>query len=157
MEFPVKTGAPARQRTECAILPVFDDARLHGATADFDTAARGAIKKLVRGGDALARLGSTSLIHRTQGTAAVRWLLVGCGKRSDFSAKKLTTALAAAVNALRSGGTKEATSYLGYGAGLMEMPPVSNVTPLPHSAIGACFAGAPRYRSTIRRGGSLAP
>ena len=117
MEFPVKTGAPARQRTECAILPVFDDARLHGATADFDSAARGAIKKLVRGGDALARLGSTSLIHRTQGTAAVRWLLVGCGKRSDFNAKKLTTALAAAVNALRSGGTKEATSYLGYDAG----------------------------------------
>ena len=25
MEFPVKAGAPARHKTECAILPVFDD------------------------------------------------------------------------------------------------------------------------------------
>jgi hypothetical protein len=32
MEFPVRTGAPARQKTECAILPVFDDRQLHGAT-----------------------------------------------------------------------------------------------------------------------------
>ncbi len=31
MEFPVKTGAPASQRTECAILPIFDDGPLVGA------------------------------------------------------------------------------------------------------------------------------
>src|SRR5262245_44516820 len=114
MEFPVKTGAPARHRTECAILPVFDDGQLHGATKDFDRAARGAIAKLIRAGDTPARLGSCTLVHRTQGTAAARWLLVGCGKRADFSPKRLTTALGAAINSLRSGGTKEATSFLGY-------------------------------------------
>jgi leucyl aminopeptidase len=118
MEFPVKSGAPARHRTECAILPVFDDGKLHGATKEFDRAARGAIAKLIRGGDAPARLGTCTLVHRTQGTAASRWLLVGCGKRGDFSAKKLTTALGAAINALRSGGTKEATSFLGYDTSL---------------------------------------
>jgi leucyl aminopeptidase len=118
MEFPVKTGAPARHRTECAILPVFDDGQLHGATKEFDRAARGAIAKLVRAGDAPARLGSCTLVHRTQGTAAARWLLVGCGKRGEFSPKRLTTALGAAINTLRSGGTKEATSFLGYGTAL---------------------------------------
>jgi leucyl aminopeptidase len=118
MEFPVKTGAPARHRTECAILPVFDDGKLHGATKDFDRAARGAIAKLVRAGDTPARLGSCTLVHRTQGTAAARWLLVGCGKRADFSPKRLTTALGAAINALRSSATKEATSFLGYGTSL---------------------------------------
>ena len=117
MEFPVKTGAPARQRTECAILPIFDDRQLHGATKDFDRAARGAILKIVRGGDAPSRLGSVTVVHRTQGTAAARWLLVGCGKRTDFTAKRLTTALTAALNGLRSTGTKEATSYLGYDTG----------------------------------------
>jgi len=114
MEFPVKTGAPARQRTECAILPVFDDRALHGAAKDFDRAARGAILKLVRSGDAPARLGTCTLVHRTQGTAAARWLLVGCGSRADFSAKRLTAALAAAVHHLRGTGTKEATSFLAY-------------------------------------------
>jgi leucyl aminopeptidase len=118
MDFPVKTGAPARQRTECAILPVFDDRALHGATKDFDRAARGAITKLVRAGDAASRPGSVTLVHRTQGTSAARWLLVGCGKRADFTAKRLTTALGAAIHALRSGGTKEATSFLGYDTGL---------------------------------------
>ena len=118
MEFPVKTGAPARHRTECAILPVFDDGQLHGATKEFDRAARGAIAKLIRAGDTPARLGSCTLVHRTQGTAAARWLLVGCGKRAEFSPKRLTTALAAAIHALRTGGTKEATSFLGYGTSL---------------------------------------
>jgi leucyl aminopeptidase len=117
MQFPVKTGAPARQRTECAILPVFDDGKLEGATKEFDRASRGAIAQLVRGGDAPSRLGSTTLVHRTQGTSAARWLLVGCGKRADFNGKRLTTALAAAVNSLRTGGTREATSFLGYDAG----------------------------------------
>jgi leucyl aminopeptidase len=114
MEFPVKTGAPARQRTECAILPVFDDGQLRGVTKEFDRAARGAITKLIRAGDAPSRVGSCTLVHRTQGTAAARWLLVGCGKRADFGAKRLTTALTAAVNALRTGGTKEALSFLGF-------------------------------------------
>jgi len=117
MEFPVKTGAPASQRTECAILPVFDDGQLRGATKEIDTAARGLIKQFVRAGDATGRLGSTTLIHRTQGTAATRWLLVGCGKHADFGAKRLTAALAAAVAALRGTGTKEAISYLAYSAG----------------------------------------
>ncbi|HEX5047248.1 MAG TPA: leucyl aminopeptidase [Gammaproteobacteria bacterium] len=116
MEFPVKTGAPASQRTECAILPVFDDGRLLGATKELDTAARGLIKQLVRNGDASARLGATALIHRTQGTAATRWLLVGCGKAGDFNAKRFAAALGAAINALRGTGTKEAISYLGYAA-----------------------------------------
>ena len=117
MEFPVKTGASASQRTECAILPVFEDNRLHGATKELDTAARGLIKQLLRGGDAPARLGATTLIHRTQGTAAQRWLLVGCGKHADFDAKRLASALAAAVQALRNTGVKEAISYLSGAAG----------------------------------------
>jgi leucyl aminopeptidase len=116
MEFPVKTGAPASQRTECAIVPIFDDSQLRGAAKELDTAARGLIKQLVRNGDASGRLGATALIHRTQGTAAGRWLLVGCGKAADFNAKRLATALGAAVNALRATGTKEAISYLGYAA-----------------------------------------
>jgi leucyl aminopeptidase len=114
MEFPVKTGAPASQRTDCAILPVFDDGQLQGATREVDTAARGQIKQLVRNGDASGRLGSATLIHRTQGTAAERWLLVGCGKLGEFGPKRLSTALAAALQALRGSGTKEAISYLAY-------------------------------------------
>ena len=112
MEFPVKTGAAASQRTECAILPVFEDGQLRGATREMDTAARGIIKQLVRKGDVSGRLGSTTLIHRTQGTAAARWLLVGCGKYADYGVRRLASALTAALTSLRSSGTREAVSYL---------------------------------------------
>ena len=60
MDFPLKAGEPARQRTECAILPVFDDGELRGATKTLDKAARGAIKQIVRAGDAAGRLGATT-------------------------------------------------------------------------------------------------
>src|SRR5262245_48870826 len=102
MEFPVKTGAPASQRTECAILPIFEDGSLRGATKEIDVAARGQVKQLVRNGDVTGRFGGSALIHRTQGTAAERWLFVGCGKQQEFGAKRFAGALAAAVQALRS-------------------------------------------------------
>ena len=41
-------------------------------------------------------------------------------------------------------------------AGLIEMPPVSNVTPLPTSATGAA-SPAPRYSSTMNRGSVWEP
>jgi leucyl aminopeptidase len=114
MEFPVKTGAPASQRTECAILPIFDDGPLRGATKDVDTAARGLVKETIRNGDASGRLGSAALIHRTSGTAAGRWLLVGCGKHRDYTVKRFASALGTALAALRNSGVKEAVSYLAY-------------------------------------------
>jgi leucyl aminopeptidase len=115
MEFPVKTGAAASQRTECAILPVFEDGQLRGATREMDTAARGIIKQLVKRGDASGRLGATALVHRTQGTAAARWLLVGCGKHAEFGSRRLVSALGTALGSLRNSGTREAISYLAYG------------------------------------------
>ena len=114
MDFSLKTGKPARQRTQCAILPVFDDGVLRGATAEIDRSARGAIKQLVRAGDAAARLGATSVLHRATGPAR-RWLLVGCGKHADFDARRLATAVGAAISALRASGAREALSYLAYG------------------------------------------
>ncbi|HEX6998551.1 MAG TPA: leucyl aminopeptidase [Gammaproteobacteria bacterium] len=114
MEFPVKTGAPASQRTGCAILPLFEDGQLRGATKAVDTASRGAIRDLVRSGDSTGRLGNVVMVHRTSGTAAERWLLVGCGKHAEFGAKRLATAVSAAVQNLRGSGVRDAISYLAY-------------------------------------------
>ena len=41
--------------------------------------------------------------------------------------------------------------------GLMEIPPVSNVTPLPTRAIGAFIRARPRYSMTISCGSSALP
>ena len=42
-------------------------------------------------------------------------------------------------------------------AGLIDIPPESNVMPFPTSTIGACERGAPRYSRTMSRGGSRLP
>ena len=115
MQFPVKRGAPVNGKTACAILPLFDGAPLQGATLEFDTATGGQIARFVKAGNAAGQPGRTAFIHDLEGTAAVSALLVGCGKRSRFEAKKLRSALVAAADALRPTGIRDAMSYLAYG------------------------------------------
>ncbi|MEE8094169.1 MAG: leucyl aminopeptidase [Gammaproteobacteria bacterium] len=114
MEFPVKTGSPASQKTACAILPVFEGRGLKGPTREVDLSCGGLLSQLVKSGDASPKLGKTLLVPRLQGTAAERALLLGCGKQADFDAKRLHQAVTAAVRKLRDTGLKEATSYLSF-------------------------------------------
>ena len=114
MEFPIKTGAPASQKTACAILPVFEGRGLKGPTREVDLSCGGLLSQLVKSGDASAKLGETLLVPQLQGTTAKRALLVGCGKQTAFDAKRFRRALTAAVRKLRDTGLKEATSYLTY-------------------------------------------
>ena len=114
MEFPVKTGAPASQKTACAILPVFEGRGLKGPAREVDLSCGGLLSQLLRSGDASATLGRSLLVPQLQGTAAERALLVGCGKQADFDAKRVRQVLSTATRRLRETGLKEATSYLTY-------------------------------------------
>ena len=115
MEFPVRTGAPASQKTACAILPVFEDRRFKGAPQEINVACGGLLGQLVRAGDASAKPGKALLLPKTQGAAAARVLLVGCGKEAEFDAKALARAVTTAVDALSKTGVREATTYLAHG------------------------------------------
>jgi len=112
MEFPVKTGAPARQKTACAILPVFEGRALKGPTRDIDQSCNGLLSQLLKNGDASSELGRTLLVPRLPGTAPDRALLIGCGKQSEFDGKRARQALITAIRFLRQTGVKDATSYL---------------------------------------------
>ncbi len=114
MDFPIKTGAPASQKTACAILPVFEGRVLKGPTREVDLACRGLLSELFKSGDASAKKGQTLLVPRLQGAAAERVLLVGCGKQAEFNAKRLRQALTTAIRRLKESNLKEATSYLTY-------------------------------------------
>ena len=114
MEFPIKTGAPASQKTACAILPVFEGRTLKGPTREVDLACGGLLSELLKSGDASSGIGQTLLVPRLQGTAAERVLLVGCGKQAEFNAKRLRQALSKAIRKLKDSNLKEATSYLAY-------------------------------------------
>jgi leucyl aminopeptidase len=112
MQFPVKTGAPATQKTACAIVPLFDES-LSGAGKELDRASGGLIRRLLKSGDASVKLGRTLLV-REAGGPATRLLLVGCGPRTQFGPKQLATAATAAMQALSGSSARDAVSYLAF-------------------------------------------
>ena len=112
MQFSVKSGAGVSDKTECAILPLFDGRSLGGITAAFDRSLKGGIRKLTRSRDASAKLGQSVLIRDVRGTGAGSILLVGCGPKQSFGAAELVKAAAAAADALAKTGIRSATSFL---------------------------------------------
>lgn len=114
MQFPVKRGAPVSQKTACAILPVFDGRPFQGVALEFDTAAGGQIGRFVKSGNASGTLGRTAFVHDLNGSDADCALLVGCGKRGDFGAKQLRSALAAAANTLGKTSIRNAIAYFAH-------------------------------------------
>ncbi len=100
MRFHVSSGAVARQRTACLILPVYKSGKLSPVTRAADTAAGGLISELLDNGDFTGEAGHTLLARTPDGTTFERVLLVGCGERTAFDRPAYRKALAAAFRAL---------------------------------------------------------
>ncbi|HEY7671464.1 MAG TPA: leucyl aminopeptidase [Gammaproteobacteria bacterium] len=116
MQFPVKVGPPTVLKTPCAVVPVFEDGPLAGATKQLDRGCGGIIQRLLRSTEASAKPGRVRIVHASRGPAK-RLLIVGCGKRAQFGLKQLATALAAAAQGLIDASIRDAVSYLGYDEG----------------------------------------
>ena len=115
MDFSVKTSAPARTRTACAIVPIYEGGRLGAAAQAFDQASGGAIRRLRSKGDFRGKLGESLLLTNPgNAVAAQRLLLIGCGKSTNYGVKPYRAAVAAACTALANTRIKEAVSYLGF-------------------------------------------
>jgi leucyl aminopeptidase len=113
MEFFVSTAAPSRQRTDCAIVGVFDKGVLSEAAQALDRRIGGRIARLVKKGDVRGKAGDALLLTDISGAACERLLVVGLGARDGFKRKQYRKALASAVAALGRTGARDAVSYLG--------------------------------------------
>jgi leucyl aminopeptidase len=118
MQFSVKAGVRAADKTECAILPLFDGKAVSSSTTAFDRALKGRIRQLIRRGDAAPSPGQVFLVRDLRGIGAKNVLLVGCGPQSAFTAERLVKAAGAAAEALSKTTIRNATSYLGFDPGL---------------------------------------
>jgi leucyl aminopeptidase len=112
MEFSIKSGSPEKQRSGCVVVGVFDGRKLSGPAQAIDAAAKQYLGEVLRKGDLEGALGKTLLLHNVPQVAADRVLLVGLGKEREFNEAAYRKALAAAVSALKSTGTSEATVFL---------------------------------------------
>lgn len=113
MEFFVSTASPSRQRTECAIVGVYDKGVLSAAAEELDAKIGGRIAKLVKRGDLRGKTGDAVLLTDLSGAPVERVIVLGLGSKGAFKRKQYRKALASALGMLARTGAKDAVSYLG--------------------------------------------
>ncbi|MGH8443021.1 MAG: leucyl aminopeptidase [Nevskiaceae bacterium] len=108
----VKSGNPAKQRSGCVIVGVFDRRGLTDPAAALDKASGSALGSALRRGDLDGKSGQTLLLHPLPKLSCDRVLLVGLGRERDFDASAYRKACTAAMRAVRATGAIDAVSYL---------------------------------------------
>ena len=109
MEFSIATGNPARTRTGCVIVGVFEGGKLPSAAAALDKASGRYLSTMVKRGDHAGKAGTTLMLPKVPRVAAERVLLVGLGREKDYNESVFRKALAAMVKALAATGAADAT------------------------------------------------
>jgi leucyl aminopeptidase len=112
MEYIAKSGSPAKQRTACIVLGVYESRKLSARARQVDQASGGTLAGFLRRGDMDGRAGQTLLLHHIPNLPAERVLLVGCGKEREFNEQRYIETNATAARLLDDTGSTEMTTYL---------------------------------------------
>lgn len=88
MEFFPSFAGPAKQRTECAIVGVYDKGVLSAAAEELDKRIGGRIARLVKRGDLRGKAGDVVLLADVSGGPVERVVVVGLGGRNAFRRKQ---------------------------------------------------------------------
>ena len=112
MEFSTKAVSPEKDRTDCLVVGVYEGRKLSPAAKLVDEASHKAITAALKLGDLSGKAGSTLVLHKLEGVAAARVLLVGLGKDSKLSQKAFRDAIAGAFRAIAHTQSESATVHL---------------------------------------------
>ena len=89
--------------TEALVTYIFEDGDTsQGRIAELDKRTGGLLGRLIKGGEATGKALETTLVHAPAGLKAARLLLVGAGKRDQFSAATLRKVAGVALRYLKS-------------------------------------------------------
>lgn len=111
MDFHSKLASILTQKTDCAVVGVYEKGKLSAAAEVVNNASGGLVQELAKKGDVKGKVGSTLLLHHVPGCAAQRVLLVGLGNKTRVEPKDFRKALQNAANAVKQTGSKEANLY----------------------------------------------
>ena len=112
MEFKIKSGDLAEQKTSCLILGVFEKRKLSGPAETIDKVSGGHLSDVLRKGDLDGEIGRTLMLYGVPGVSCERVLLVGCGKRKELNRRGYGRSIAAAASLLNETRTTEALCTL---------------------------------------------
>jgi leucyl aminopeptidase len=114
MDFSIKAfdekSSIAHAKTGCIAVGVYESKKLSDAARALDR--KGAISAAIKSGDISGKPGSTLLLHRVDGVAAERVLLVGLGKEEAPGSKDFSSAVQALAQVFTSLGAQEAVVAL---------------------------------------------
>ena len=111
MNFLINTKKSSEIKTECLILPVFEDAILRGASKTINSINNNLIKDFQSNGDISGKLGQTRILPINK-KSYKRIVLVGCGKFDEYSESNYKKAMISALKKLSSTSHKNATNLL---------------------------------------------
>lgn len=111
MRFHVVSGSAARQRTDCAIVGLYESGALGAAAQQIDTALGGRLARLVKRGDLRGKAGETTMLDTDRGPCG-RVLVVGLGRKDGFDRRRYKKAMLAAAAAVAKSGARDAVSHL---------------------------------------------
>ena len=112
MEFSIKLGSPEKQRSGCVVVGVFEGGNLSDAAQILDKAANKSLSGIIARGDMSGKVAATLLLHNVPNILSERVLLVGLGKRDEFTARQYIDSIRAVMRALFATGAKDAVLYL---------------------------------------------
>jgi leucyl aminopeptidase len=111
MKVSFKDGDILKERSGALILGVFEDG-LDDAAKKIDQKVGKKISKIISSGEFKGKLNSVSVIHAFGQIPSERIVLVGLGKRKEFTVDKLRQACGTSVKAVRDKGISTATLAL---------------------------------------------
>jgi len=112
VEYFVSSVAPARARTGCAVVGLYEGGRLSDTARSLNKACGRRIAAAVGAGDITGKLGETLLLSRLPGLAAERVLLVGLGAPEALDRKRFRRAMIETSAVLKRIGARDAINYL---------------------------------------------
>ncbi len=116
MKINVRKGNLTEAATEAAVVTHFEgEAGLGGAAAKLDEKSGGFISEIIGQGDFTGRLNQVSVIYSRGSLPAKRLVVVGLGKRVDFSLERLRGAFSKAAQQIRSLNVSEFSTSLDFG------------------------------------------
>lgn len=117
MDIRVVVGDVVKFRGDALVVNLFEGLKTPGgATAAVDRALSGAIRKLIQGGEATGKWGEQTLVHTLGKLPVARVLIVGLGKREEFTLDRVRSVSAESAKCLRKIGARRIGTIV-HGAG----------------------------------------
>ena len=109
MKVNIRKEKVATCKTDVLVVFHFQDAGLQGMVAELDTQCQGVLSRMIDAGDVKGTLYETAVTYTGDVIGARRIILVGLGKKEDFTQEKLRGASAAGARKVRDLHIKEYT------------------------------------------------